>query len=707
MPDSRLSSASVAISAMKDKELIETGNKMGLGLSLDELKMLKGYFASLGREPTDIEMHAMAQAWSEHCCYKSSKFYLKQYLSGLQRDYVVLAMEDDAGVIDFDEDNVYVLKMESHNHPSAVEPYGGAATGVGGIIRDVLCMGAKPVALLDSLFFGDNRAKSQPGLSERFNFNREVAGIRDYGNRMGNPTVAGSIEFDSSYSNNPLVNAGCIGIARRDQIVRSRISKVGDLLLLAGGKTGRDGIHGVNFASRALDDDRESNIGSVQLGNPVIEEALSHAVLDATEQGLLDGMKDLGGGGLSSSLGELCFSGGTGAQVDLENVPLKEEGMRPWEIWVSESQERMLMAISRENLPKVKEIFDAWDLDNAVIGEVTEGQQLVVRFLKETILDLDLSFMTSGPVYCRSYDSEIPSENKWIQPIEPKDFGTFIKERVSSLSNCSREPVVRTYDFTVKGCTVTGPMTGTPGLETHSDAAVIKPVENSFKGLVLTSGSRPYMIAGNPYLGTLNLLSECVRNILASGGYPHSLADALNFGNPENAAIMAEFVSALRAIKDFCVKLELPVVSGNVSFYNQGHTDNIKPTPVIFMTGLIDDVRRRLQSFFRKEGNPVYVIGSFNPDLSGSSLLSDLGYGKTGSPVLDLEELKSMIRPFLSAVQLNMIVAAHDVSTGGLVNTLAEMSFGKGIGGEFDLSPIEAARTMNKLFAEGGNRIIV
>lgn len=697
----------IRIAGLSNEKLLELGNSMGLGLNTDELRMLQQYFDSLNRDPSEIEMHAMAQAWSEHCCYKSSKFYLKKFLSDLRTDDVILAMEDDAGVVEFDPEHVYVLKMESHNHPSAVEPYGGAATGVGGIIRDVLCMGAQPVGLLDSLFFGNFTSDLKQGLSERFIFNRVVAGIRDYGNRMGIPTVAGSIDFDRCYANIPLVNAGCIGIARKDHIVRSRVSKSGDILLLAGGKTGRDGIHGVNFASRSLDENRESDIGSIQLGNPVIEEALTHAVLEITDKGLLDGMKDLGGGGLSSSVGELCYSGGSGAIVDLDPVPLKEEGMAPWEIWVSESQERMLMAVAEENLEEVKQILDLWDLENVVIGRVVEDQRLTIHHKGEEILNLDLAFMTSGPVYCRSFVEKTPVEKAQIQPPEPKDFGKFILERLGSLNNCSREPVVRTYDFTVRGNTVTGPLSGYPGSETHSDAAVIKPLEDSYRGLAITSGSRPYMLAGDPYLGTLNLLSESVRNILATGGRPHAVVDALNFGNPENPEVMGDLVSSLRAIRDFCETFNLPVVSGNVSLYNQGHDGNIKPSPVIYMTGLVDDIRNINSSHFTGEGNSIFVVGQYNPDLSGSILLSEMGYGTTGSPRTNLKELFDMIGPLNKASSSGLVHACHDVSGGGLLNTIAEMTFGRSIGASLDLSSIEGSRSMNKLFAEGGNRIVV
>ena len=698
----------VSLIGLEDSRLPAVSKRMKLGLSADEMIMLKNYFLSLGRDPKDIEVHAMAQAWSEHCCYKSSKLYLKKYLSGLRQEYVILAMEDDAGVVEFDAEHVYVLKMESHNHPSAIEPYGGAATGVGGIIRDVLCMGAQPVALLDSLFFGDLKSGHGEGqLDQRFVFNRAVAGIRDYGNRMGIPTVAGSLAFDRSYSGNPLINAGCIGIARRKDIVRSRVTQAGDLLVVAGGKTGRDGIHGVNFASRSVSGKREDDIGSVQLGNPVTEEALTHAVLEATEAGILDGMKDLGGGGLSSAVGELCYAGGLSAVISLDRVPLKEEDMQPWEIWVSESQERMLMAISEKNLPLLDEILETWGLDHAVIARVKEGSNLRIEFHGETVLDLDLAFMTSGPVYCRNYTLPEKKEFTRIQPKEPADLNSLALEMLADFNICSREPVTRTYDFTVRGSTIVGPLTGSIDAETHSDAAVIKPLEDSFRGLVLTSDSRPIMVAGDPYRGTLNTLSEAYRNILVSGGFPHSVVDSMNYGNPEDPKQLGKFVESLRAIRDFCQKFSLPVVSGNVSLYNQNRDQNIKPTPVIFMTGIIDDVRETIPSFFTGEGNSIYLLGNEDGDLSGSCLLHHLGYEETGAPFVDLEELSGLRKNMDALISNNIILAAHDISDGGLFVALAEMAFGRSIGVSVDISETNGGRPLNKLFAEGGNRILI
>lgn len=466
----------VGIIGLTGSQLVELSEKMALGLSSDELLMLQNYFTDLNRDPTDIELQAMAQAWSEHCCYKSSKFYLKKYLSGLKTPYTILAMEDDAGVVEFDSDHSYVVKMESHNHPSAVEPYGGAATGVGGILRDVLCMGAQPVALLDSLYFGKPEEAVLEGLSTRYIMNGIVSGIRDYGNRVGIPTVAGSIDFDDSYAGNPLVNVGCVGIMRKEHLSRSRISKTGDLLVLAGGRTGRDGIHGVNFASKSMSGNTEESKRAIQLGNPIIKEPLIHAVLEANEAGLIDGMKDLGGGGLSSSAGELCFAGGTSAEIDLSKVILKEDSMEPWEIWVSESQERMLMAVDPENLSGLSRIFELWDVEYSVIGTVKEGTDLILKFHGEEILNLDLSFLTSGPMYCRNYSETRPQSNQYIMPPEPSDLNEFAIKFMSSFLNSSRFPVTRQYDHTVRGNTVVGPEQGYPNRETHSDCAIIRPV---------------------------------------------------------------------------------------------------------------------------------------------------------------------------------------------------------------------------------------
>ncbi len=699
----------IPLAETDDSLLPEISDRMGLSLSRDEMLMLKHYFHDLGRNPTDVELQAMAQAWSEHCCYKSSKFYLKKYFSNLNTPDTILAMEDDAGVVSFDDEYAYVVKMESHNHPSAIEPYGGAATGVGGILRDILCMGAQPLALLDSLYFGDLKETegNKSDLSNRFLLNGVVSGIRDYGNRVGIPTVSGSVDFDPSYDGMPLVNVGCIGIVRKDKISRSRVTKAGANLILAGGRTGRDGIHGVTFASRVLSERDEESQRAVQLGNPIIKEPLIHAVLEANDAGLIEGMKDLGGGGLSSSVGEICHAGGLSAEVELDKVLLKADDMKPWEIWVSESQERMLLAVSDSNLEPIREIFSKWDIEYSTIGKVIDSPNLKIKFNGEEVLDLSLEFLTTGPLYARNYRLKEKELKSYPVPRELKNYGPFLKEFLSAPRNCSRFNIVRQYDHTVRGNTIIKPFTGFPNSETHSDATVVKPLEHSYKGLAVTSGSRPGMVSIDPYLGTKATLAEAFRNILVTGSTPHSLVDSLNFGNPEEPEVMGQLVEASRAISEFCRYFGIPVVAGNVSLYNQSGGMNIKPTPTVMITGIHEDVRKTITSEFKEDGSLVFVVGETSGNLSGSTYLDYMGIPSDSLDDVDYEELKQMQEAFLDAASKSLIASAHDVSSGGLIQAVLEMSFGRSLGFSLDLTEISDNRTACKLFSEDGNRIVV
>ncbi|PYB68116.1 phosphoribosylformylglycinamidine synthase subunit PurL [Thermoplasma sp. Kam2015] len=688
-----------------DSRLKAISKRLGLALSLDEMRSLKAYFEREGRDPIDAEIHAVAQSWSEHCSYKSSKYYLKKYLGSLKTDYTILAMEDDAGVVDFDGENAYVLKMESHNHPSAVEPYGGAATGIGGIVRDVLCMGAQPVALVDSLFLGDVSSDRYEGLlSPRYIFDGVVSGIRDYGNRIGIPNVAGSLYFDRLYNSNPLVNAGCIGIVRKDKIVRSKSYKAGDILVLMGGKTGRDGIHGVNFASTTLGKITKSSRLAIQLGNPIVEHPMIKAVLEANDEGLIRAMKDLGGGGLSSAATEMVYAGGFGAEIVLDDIKLKESSMSGWEIWISESQERMLMECYPEDVEKIKRIAEKWNLDFSVIGKVTEDRRIRVYYRKRKIIDMDIKFLDDAPVYQRPYRLK-ESERYIAIPEEPEDLSSFVVQFISRLNLCARFKVVRQYDHTVRGSTIVTPFVGRPNRETHADATVIKPLEQSMRGLVITSGSRPNMVSVDPYSGTMWTLVEAYKNILSTGGVPHSVVDALNFGNPEREEIMGQFVESVRAIGDFCRKLGLPIVAGNVSFYNEYKKTDIMPTPTILMVGIIDDVRRSRTTYIKGPGNALYLIGSPCDNLTGSEYNRMRGYSEGYLPIPDLDELTA-VRDFIN-LKRDAILSSHDVSSGGLFTALAEMSFGSGIGFHADISNVSSARPTVKLFSECGNGIVV
>ncbi len=679
-------------------------NSMGrdLGLTYDEMLMLKDYFKGMGRNPSDIEIQAIAQAWSEHSCYKSSKVYLKKYFLDLKSDYTILTMEDDAAVVSFNDDYAYVVKMESHNHPSAIEPYGGAATGVGGIIRDVLCMGAQPVALVDSLYFG-NPDSNSGFLSERFILNNVVAGIRDYGNRMGIPTVSGSAEFDDRYNGMPLVNAGCIGIVRKDKVVRSRVTKLDDLLIVCGGRTGRDGIHGVNFASKILDENDENNRKAVQLGNPIIEEPLIHAVLEANDLNLIDGMKDLGGGGLSSAVSEMLYAGNVSAVIDLNKVLLKDNKMDPWEIWVSESQERMFLAVDKSNLEKIDEIFKKWGIEYSVIGKTVKADNLIINYNNKRIMDMDLKFLVSGPLYSRNFKK--PEANmKKVEYKKIDNYKDFILKFIGTPNLCSRFNIVRQYDFTVRGNTVLKPFTGNVNMETHSDSTVIKPVENSYAGLCITSGSRPKMVDIDPYNGTIETLIEAYKNILCSDGDPHSIIDALNFGNPENPETMYRFIETVHAISDFCKNMGLPLVSGNVSFYNETGNNEIMPTPNILMIGKIDDIRNIITVEFKEENNPVFIVGTLINSLAGSEYAEYLNINYYNISNINYNELLN-IKNHIKRSH-NFIKAMHDVSSGGLLLTMLEMSFGNKIGINADLKNLDGDTDI-KLFSELGTSIVI
>ncbi len=687
-----------------DEELKEINEKMGLALSLEELKKMQNFFRSLGREPTDIEIHAIAQGWSEHCSYKSSKSILRKYIFGIESPRVILKHED-AGVVEFNEDYAYVFKIESHNHPSAVEPYGGAATGVGGIIRDVLNMGAKPIALVDPLFFGppDYEKKLNRGVKHPLYLMKGViAGIRDYGNRVGIPTVAGMAYFDEGYVNNILVNAGCLGIVRKDKIVRSRVDKENLLLVMVGGRTGRDGIHGVNFASKILSEESEEEKQAVQLGNPILKEPLIHLVLEANNKGIIYGMKDLGGGGLSSVIGEMCHAGRVGAIIHLDKVILKEKDMAPWEIWVSESQERMLLAIEEKNLGKLKEICKKWDVEMSIIGETKKGNALEIYWENKKILDLPLDFMTAGVEYERNYRKK---ERKIMQeiPKEPNYRKVFLS-LLSSYNIASKEWIIRQYDHEVQGRTVIKPLQGIIGYETHGDSSVVKPLKDSWRGIAITTVANPQIAMIDPYLGSLYTIDEAVRNLVAVNSHPHSFSDCLNFGNPENADIMGEFEESCRALGEGARYLGIPFVSGNVSFYNEAFGINIPPTSVLMAVGIVKDIRKSITADFKKEGNAIYLVGETTEEMGGSEYYKLIGAKSTLVPKANMEDLKKRSEEILKAMDRGLIRACHDISHGGLAVSIAEMCIGGNTGAEIDLFTMPFMRDDFKLFSESPTR---
>ncbi|RLC68554.1 MAG: phosphoribosylformylglycinamidine synthase subunit PurL, partial [Chloroflexi bacterium] len=629
-----------------DTTLLEISRSMGLALNLQEMKKIQEYYRKRNRNPTDLELEALAQSWSEHCCYKSSKYYLKQYVYNIAKEKVVA--REDAGVMPFDDDHYYIVALESHNHPSAIEPYGGAATGIGGILRDVLCMGAQPVALIDPLFFGrlDTPYEMLPrGVKHpRYLCRRVVEGIRDYGNRVGIPTVAGEVYFHKSYTGNCLVNVGCVGIVKKDKLVHSSVKHAGDVYIYAGGKTGRDGIHGVTFASEELSEEsEEKSITAVQLGDPITKEPLIHACLECNEKGLVEGMKDMGGGGLSCVCGEIAYEGGFGAEVHLDKIPLREEGMKPWEIWVSESQERMLLAVKEENVEKVLAIFEKWDVEAVPIGKAIEELFIRIYYKGQMVGNIELLFQVGAVEY----------EREWVPPpvMEcddpsfdmPDNMENVLLSILSSHNVCSREWVVRQYDFEVRGATPLKPMHGAMGMQGPADAAVVKPLENSFRGLAITADVNPYYTVLNPYWGTCAAIDEACRNLAAVGARIDTFVDCLNFGNPEKPERMGEFVESMRALHDMASVLEIPFTSGNVSFYNESVTGGVAPTPTIMGVGIVEDVRCCATTNFKHDGNPVYLIGETKREMGGSEYYQHLGIEGGMVPRSDVQVLKDGI----------------------------------------------------------------
>ncbi|HEV8360144.1 MAG TPA: phosphoribosylformylglycinamidine synthase subunit PurL, partial [Candidatus Thermoplasmatota archaeon] len=486
-----------------DATLAQLSAQLGLGLSAGEMATIRDHYKALGRNPTDVEVQTLGQAWSEHCCYKSSKPVLKQHIFGIREDKILL--REDAGVLTFEGDRVYVVKMESHNHPSAIEPYGGASTGVGGILRDIACMGAQPVALVDPLFFGmpDTAAKSLPAGTKHpaYLAGGVVAGIRDYGNRVGIPTVAGSVTFHPKYLTNCLVNVGCVGVAEREDIVHSAVKQAGDNYVLVGGQTGRDGIHGVTFASQQLGAESEqASRGAVQLGDPITKEPVLHVTRECVVKGLLHGLKDLGGGGMSCVVGEMALAANLGAEVWLERVPTKEPGMAPWEIWVSESQERMMFAVSDKALDEVLRICKLWDVDATVVGKAIREPLLRVKWKGTTLFESDLPFIYEGPVYERPARAPVRSVEEHA-PRATKEYSGILKRLLGHVQVGSREILLRMYDHEVRAQTAIKPLHGKLGHPSHGDAAVLKPFEDSWRGLAIAVGLNARHTEADPYLG--------------------------------------------------------------------------------------------------------------------------------------------------------------------------------------------------------------
>jgi len=615
----------------------------------------------LGREPNLTELGMFSVMWSEHCSYKSSRVHLKRLPTTGPR--VVQGPGENAGAVDIGDGLLAVFKMESHNHPSYIEPYQGAATGVGGILRDIFTMGARPIALLDSLRFGLlDRPKN------RHLFKGVVSGISGYGNCVGIPTVGGEVVFNDIYSHNPLVNVFCLGIARKDRLFKGQALGVGNPVIYLGSKTGRDGIHGATMASDTFDDQSDAKRPTVQVGDPFTEKLLLEACLELMEKDLLIGVQDMGAAGLTSSSCEMASRAGTGIELDLTQVPRREPGMTPYEIMLSESQERMLLIAKAGKAEAVLEICRKWDLDAAVVGRVTGDGLLLVRDNGTVVAEVPAKALADeGPRYERPHVP--PGYQELLQSlnldalVEPKDPTAVLLSLLESPTIAGKALVYEQYDQMVGTNTLVRP---------GSDAAVLR-IKGTNKALAITTDCNGLYCLLHPYMGASIAVAEAARNLVCSGAEPIGLTDCLNFGSPERPDIMWQFVLCIEGIRDACEALSIPVVSGNVSFYNETNGLAVYPTPIIGMVGLIEPAEYATSQWFKEAGDTIILLGDIKEDLGGSEYLRVVHGREQGSPpLLDLEKEKALQTCVLQLVRAGLVRSAHDCSDGGLAVALAE-----------------------------------
>ena len=651
----------------------------------------------LGRPPNQTELGIFSVMWSEHCSYKSSRKWLRRLPT--EAPWVICGPGENAGVIDIGDGLAAVFKMESHNHPSFIEPYQGAATGVGGILRDVFTMGARPVANLNALRFGHPDHPRTRHLVAGV-----VAGIGGYGNCVGVPTVGGSCAFHESYNGNILVNAMTVGLAAKDRIFYSTATGVGNPVVYMGSKTGRDGIHGATMASAEFDDETESKRPTVQVGDPFTEKLLIEACLELMDLDAIVAIQDMGAAGLTCSSFEMASKGGVGVELDLDRVPTREAGMSAYEIMLSESQERMLMVLVPEKEDEAREIFAKWELDFAVVGQITDTGRMVVKQGGEVVADLPIAPLAdAAPIYERPWDpAPEPPVIVRADVSEPKSMTAALKTMLASPDLCSKKWIWEQYDHMVMGDTVQRP---------GGDAAVVR-VHGTDKGLAMTIDCTPRYCASNPFAGAAQAVAEAWRNLTAAGAKPLAITDAMNFGNPERPEIMGQFVQCIEGMREACLALDFPVVSGNVSFYNETNGRGIFPTPAIGAVGLIADIAKTMTPGFKGEGEAIILIGETAGHLGCSLYLRQIeGIEDGAPPAVDLAAERRNGDFVRSLIEKGAISACHDVSDGGLLVTIAEMSLDSDIGAAIEYpapSPGKPAPTLDSwLFGEDQGRYII
>ncbi|HZL74103.1 MAG TPA: phosphoribosylformylglycinamidine synthase subunit PurL [Propionibacteriaceae bacterium] len=673
-----------------------------LGLKEDEYARIKEI---LGRRPTSSELAMYSVMWSEHCSYKSSKVHLRQFPelpSETSIGKLLAGIGENAGVVDIGQGYAVTFKVESHNHPSYVEPYQGAATGVGGIVRDILAMGARPIGVMDSLRFGPlqepDTGRVLPGV---------VAGVGGYGNCLGLPNIGGEVAFDRSYLGNPLVNALCVGVLRHEDLHLAKATGAGSKVILYGASTGPDGIGGVSvLASETFDDDmRASKRPSVQVGDPFMEKLLIECTLEIFAAGLVTGIQDLGGAGLSCATSELASAGDGGMHVDLDLVPLRDPTLSPEEILMSESQERMMAIVEPDHVEAFMTICGKWDVLATVIGEVTAGDRLVIDWHGETVVDVPPRTVAhEGPVYERPYDRpdwqdqvQASGVDDLARPTTGEELADTLLRLVGSPNLCDKSWVTDQYDRYVRGNSV---------LAQPDDAGMLRIDEASGLGVALATDCNARFALLDPYQGAQLALAEAYRNVATTGAEPLAITDCLNFGSPEDPAIMWQFSEAVRGLADGCRELGTPVTGGNVSFYNQTGNTPILPTPVVGVLGVMDDVTRRTPGGFRSAGHVIYLLGETRDELAGSAW-ADVIHDHLGGqpPVVDLAHEKALAEVLIRGSRRGLLASAHDLAEGGLAQALVESALRHGLGAHIKL-PAEADAFV-WLFSESTGRVLV
>ena len=659
------------------------------GLKLEEYNKIKEL---LGREANLLELGIFSAMWNEHCSYKSSKIHLKKLPT--KNNIVIQGPGENAGVIDIGDDDAIIFKIESHNHPSFIEPYQGAATGVGGILRDVFTMGARPIALMNSIHFGSPTNKNTQNL-----LNGVVSGIGGYGNSVGIPTVGGETKFNSTYNENILVNAMAVGHANKNKIFYSKAKGINKPVVYVGSKTGRDGIHGATMASAEFDENSEEKKPTVQVGDPFTEKLLLEACLELMRENSIISIQDMGAAGLTSSSIEMASKGKLGIELDLNKVPCRENNMSPYEMMLSESQERMLIILDEKKEKKAKKIFDKWDLDFVVIGKTTDTNRLVLNFDNKIVADIPIPALADkAPQYDRKWNKpKIKKNNLKKYDLKKIKIEDALIKILSSPDHSNKSWITDQYDQVVMCDTIQ---------KSGGDAAVVR-IHNKNKAISISVDSSANYCSSDPNSGGKQIVCENWRNLISVGSKPLAITNCLNFGSPEKPDVMGEFVECINGMKEACEFLNFPVVSGNVSFYNETNSKSIFPTPVIGGIGLLDNLNKIINMKTKKVGNLIIVVGKTFGHLGQSSFMREIYSANEGAPPeINLTNEKNNGNSILNLINLNLVSSCHDVSSGGILISLAEMSMASMLGLKI-LKPKKFTNLNEYFFAEDQGRYLI